>query len=243
MAWIPAIASIAGTLLMNEQNEDIQSQNSAFNAEQAHLNREFQREQSNTVWSRAVADMKTAGLNPMLAYSQGGNPASSGSAATAGNPGNMQNVFANAGQSAAQWAQIENIEAQTEKTRAETENVRAELPGKQQSGPLTTATIELIRRQTTKQIASAELDAAQTDKVEKEIENVLKLGEKIDAETALTKINTILQRNDIPRMEAESRYFRTPVGRESPHNKYGPQTPFRFLEGLGERIINRWSSK
>lgn len=57
-----------------------------FNADQAELNRLFQREMSNTAYQRAYADMKAAGLNPYLAYSQGGAPVTSGASATATAP-------------------------------------------------------------------------------------------------------------------------------------------------------------
>lgn len=61
-----------------------QQNNNAFNAEQAQLNRDFQAEQAATQYQRGVQDMRAAGLNPALAYGQGGASAMQGATASAG---------------------------------------------------------------------------------------------------------------------------------------------------------------
>ena len=93
---------------------------------------DFQREMSNTSYQRAVADMKAAGLSPMLAYSQGGASTPQGGAARIDNAlGNAVNSASTSMQtginmmSAAQqvklnMAQEMNIDASTSKMEAET---------------------------------------------------------------------------------------------------------------------------
>uniref|UniRef100_A0AAU8AZZ4 DNA pilot protein n=1 Tax=Dulem virus 135 TaxID=3145612 RepID=A0AAU8AZZ4_9VIRU len=48
-----------------------------FSAAEAQKARDYNTEMANTQYQRAVEDLKASGLNPILAYSQGGNPVGS----------------------------------------------------------------------------------------------------------------------------------------------------------------------
>lgn len=187
-------------------------QNSAA-AAQSQAQMDFQERMSGTSYQRSVKDLQAAGLNPMLAYSNGGASTPAGAQAP------VQNTIASATQNSAQAAQIENvradtinktstaalIDAQTKKTQAETPQV---IQNTAESAQRTTnlqqdlknleENLEVLKSQKGLNIANTEL--AQQLKTVQTIQKALMESQisKQDAEAALTRVLTNLRSLDIP---------------------------------------------
>lgn len=94
-AAIPAAIAAGGAMYSAYKQHQAQKEElanaKATNQTNYAINKDnmaFQERMSSTAYQRAMADMKQAGLNPMLAYSQGGASTPSGSQIAMQNPGN-----------------------------------------------------------------------------------------------------------------------------------------------------------
>lgn len=225
-AGIAAGGSLLGGMMGNSAQARANRQNIALQREQWA----WEERMSNTAYFRAVQDMKNAGINPMLAVSQGGASTPSVSAATvqpedamargvasaadkAANVYTLQKMQADAGISYEQWQQQKittnnmqrtynvSVEGQPDMLTVENNQKRA-LTRLQESN----ANIREIEQKILEETQGAQVQSAQAR------------AELLSREVGIADLRQILMGLDIPEKKALADWFNT-VGSASPAAK------------------------
>lgn len=216
--WIPFAGdalSVAGQMATN-----------AANAKQAQLNRDFQERMSNTAYQRGVKDLKAAGLNPALAYGQGGASAPTGSTATMDNPArglgsSAAQVMALRNSTSLTKAQIAAATAQAAKTQAETRNQEIENEVAAERAKLE---IEGLRYGNRESYERGDRLRVETQMLrdtweprfrmaQAQLENMQQSTKTAEASSKLQEIQAALAAADLPRARALARVYESWVGK------------------------------
>lgn len=229
-----ALIGVGGSLVTGILN------NSAASARQSDA-QGFSAEQYATRYQTTVADMKAAGLSPMLAYGQGASGAPSSSAASS--PG-TPDLGASFNQARMASAQVANVQADTSNKEAQADLIRAQTSQATASAGESAARTEMVTNQAKEIFQRLEQDlpskeAARIQSITTQAygDYVLKMKQGLTEDQRQHLVNFQAEKVSkeiqalglsMPEREALSRFFSTEIGKNSPMA--------RFLMEMGEGV-------
>jgi len=171
MAWMLPLAAAGVSAMSAHYGSKHQNQ---MNAAEAQKQRDFQERMSNTAYQRGMADMKAAGLNPILAYSQGGASSPMGAKAQ------MENEITGPINTAMNYrrglAEIDNLKSNNRKLEAEADLLKASIPQRETKAELWSTARDVVRG--VKKVVDFKGQKMTPDQVKSYRKNVLPRGTK-----------------------------------------------------------------
>lgn len=230
MAWIPAAIAAGTAVAGGIAGTNATNQQQSFAADSATTAYDRQVSFRRTAYQDTTQDMQAAGLNPMLAYTNGATSAAGVNMASSGGSQAVNSQAANSAITASIQAAY-----QLDKTKAETENIRAQTET-ERNRP------ENVRTDTSYKSAMSDLSKSQRDvadntvyKIAAEVRNLDEVNDKVKAETknlgltsgqiqAMTRQIQLVVREknlDMPRRENESAMHNSAAGKYIPWAEKG----------------------
>lgn len=228
MDWLGAGASIAGGLLnfigagnANAANASMAREAANYNWASMMENQRFQERMSNTAYQRAMNDMRYAGLNPILAYSQGGatTPGGMGASMTAAT---MQNTMEGLGEGVSSAAQAAKDAEASQQLKAQTGLTKAQ-------EVLTAAGVEKVKQETITSAAEANRKNAETAILAGSVDNPAAQRALWSAQAASAATQAKLNERQY---EDNVKYGSSPVGQAGASAE-------RFVTRLGNAFVNK----
>lgn len=183
---------------------------------EAQRNRDFQKMMSDTAYQRAVKDMRAAGINPMLAYAQGGSSTPSGSMASYNNPLDTAAYTLNESESIRNLKQAQQSQIELNKSQAELNSSASALNESRKETEATTRAVNaanVLESATRQQLnqASAQQAQQQTAKLVQDVLNSIRLTdaqvENYTANTAKSLQEVEEIRRNVSKSDKELQYL------------------------------------